>query len=499
MADPLTEKFKTLEEKVKALGPDTDGNLVIKISRRETLGVGGVMRPALVCTIGGASIAHAISPEVWLPRLLGGGRYTLAVFPPGVSTSPIVDGIDTELSGQPYPTPDLDAPKEDGWNGPKHVIYPLPRPSRESTPMVIQSPPGAGSSPSTSVPHTTSLGSGGPNLGAAQQEELRRAHEQYQAQIAALNQRLADEQRRREMDEIRSAQKREVDALKAEMRELLQRAVPPPPPPAPPQQSIGDLVKELLPAVLPVVTAIMASNAERERRAEERQNKVLEALANRPAISPEIKELMEAQRADQLPVTAILQQTAQATAAMASQMLSMAREVAEMQSGPEESAGIKVIREVGNAVQGIMSASTATPPGMKPRRLPKAEGTPVVSAPLAPAPAPTQALGEVVPLRSAAGATPLTLAQIKDLLLQQQDVEMIAQECVKSFETPEFQKALEAAKYDPGEMFKTLMTAEWLMANAAYATSFGQAFMKHGRAAGIFTEEGEEEEENEDV
>jgi hypothetical protein len=495
-SDTIADKFKALEEKVKALGPDADGALVIKISRRDQT-LGGVPRASLVCTLGGASVSHAINPEVWLPRLMGGGSYTLAVFPPGMSAGAIVDGIEVAtLSGESRPYPDLDAPKEEGWNGPKQIIYPLKRAVQEAfQPLNIQSPPGASNPPSTSAPQTqTSPGSGGSNPGAAQYyEDARRQQEYYAAQIRALEQRLADEARQREIAEIKAAQQRELAALRAEMKEAAAKAAVPPPPPPPAGPSIAETLKELLPIALPFVTSWMAANAERAARAEERQNKILEQMATRPVIPPEFKEMIELQRADALPMTTVLQQSAQATAAMASQMLSMAREVAEMNAGPEESAAIKAIREVGSAVQGIMSAAPASG-GQKARRLPKVSDGQMMPPPPQPPVPQQQAMSDLEPAAPTLGV----LARIKASLIAHEDPDQVAAACVKAFGTKEFQNALEAAQMDPRQMFENLMSAEWLVANSVYATAFGKAFMKHGQAAGIFREEGEEEEEGEE-
>lgn len=502
------DKFKILEEKLKALAePEADGNLTIKVSKKDVGFANNLFRPSLVCTLAGARTSHVMNPELWLPRLMGGGRYTLAVYAPGGAMSALVDGIEIELSGDPRAMPDYDALDDERWAGPKSILYPLKKApgSGAPTPLSIVSPPST--PPSTTVPQTQpSPGTG--SSGATHQDEMRRLQEHYAAQNAALQQQLAEERRqrieeahRREIEAERAERKREMEAQRQEMERLkaeMRTAVATPPARAP---SMIDGLRELLPVVLPMITSHMERSAERERRAEERQIETLKSLTARPAIDPMLKEILDRQAAEQLPMGAILQQTAAATASMTQQMMEMLRFQAEMNAGPEENSMIKVVREVGNAVQGIASAaaSSATPK----RRLPRQEPATVSPAP-APVAEPTQAMGDAPP------ASPQKIMErIKRLLTEgaeawpsqssedrAKNVDEVAKVCVKSYSSEEFQAALEAAKFEPLALFKALMTEQWLASNFEYANAFGAAFTKHGKIAGIF-QEGEEEDDGE--
>lgn len=484
------DKFKALEEKIKA-NADLDGSLVIKISQRQTLMPGMDMArsvPRLVCTLGGGSVTHLMNPEMWVPRLMGGGRFVLQAYAPGSTTSSIID-VDVDLGGDSRAVPDWDAVDESSWAGPRSLMFPTKNQRNtnnlpNSFPLSIASPPST-TTPNTIASQPSSSGTGG--SGATHQEDMRRMQEQYQSQIIAmqaqaqaLTQRLAEEQHRRELEAINAKHSQDMERMRREMQESISKIANQPPPPQ--GSSIGDTLKEVAPLVTTLFTGWMAMRAEqekqaaeRERRAEERQAEFMRSIANRPPIDPMLKEILDAQKANELPVSAILQQSAQATASVMATMSDMMIKFAEASAGPEENPMIKIAREVGAAIQGIVKASAGAP--KPPRQLPPQiqppqrvqEARPQPSEPPRPEVA---AMGEL-PVR------PVSLDTLKRMLEANEDPDKVARFVVASAQTPEFLKAIEAANYEPFAMFEALLGRPWIEANMAYVTAFTNALNAH--------------------
>ena len=124
MASDHTDKLKVLEEKVKGLDDkNADGNLMIKVSKRDTALPSGIYRSQIVCTLSGAAISHVANPELWLPALMGGGEFLLSVHAAGQSSVALVEGIPVTLIGDERRLPDLDVTSDPLWKGPKTIEW----------------------------------------------------------------------------------------------------------------------------------------------------------------------------------------------------------------------------------------------------------------------------------------------------------------------------------------------------------------------------------------
>ena len=498
MASDSTDKLKILEEKIKGLdNKNADGNLMIKVSKRDTAVPHGMYRPQIVCTLVGGAVSHVANPELWLPRLMGGGSFALGVFVPEASSVALVDGIEITLTGiEERRFPDLDATDDPAWKGPKTIIYPT-KSAKQGTPTTFASPPST--LPNTNTAPQSHVSGMGGGSGATSQEtaEMRRLIEEHRAYALNLQQQLEAERRqreedrhKREMEILRAQQQAENERQRQDMEKVREelKAIKnaPPPAPATPAPTFMEMLKEALPVAAPLITAWMAASAEKERRAEERLNKTLEAIAAKPAIDPMIKEMLDQKAASELPLATYMQQSAASTAALIGQMANMAKDMIEMSSGPEESMAVKAIREVGNVVQGIASSVSAPAP-KPPRRLPRVEGQ--QAAPAAPQ--------QPAAMHGLDGAPPTgVLAKLKAMLIAKEDPDKVAAETLRVYETPEFQRALEGVGGNPEALFGHLLGEEWIRANLEYANSFGTAFAKHvqsAQAAGD-PEEGPEEE-----
>lgn len=499
MAAASDEKIKILEEKVNALPEESRGDLTIKIKSKDPSQPGAISMPRLVCTMAAAHITHVANPELWLPQLMGGGRFELDVYLPGNNAAPAVSGFVFDLQGDPRSFPDHDVVESSAWKGPKKITYPMKpavKPPTTTIPTFIASPQSVSTNvaPQTSSSGPTSSGGVPPQY----LEELRRMQAESAAHIQMLQQQIADERRRaeeerhkRELEAMRAAQQAELAALKADLERIKSTpppAPPPPPPPAPEKPSLADMIRDILPAAAPLITAYFTSQAEERRRAEERQARAEERTAelikemrSRPAIDPTVEKMLERLSAEQQPASVLVQQSAQATATMAAQMMTMVQTMAESLQGPEESPVIKVVREVGGTLKDIVTAGAQQAQPKAPRRLPRSEGTPS-----APGAVPQQGAGFHGYDSAANGGAPSgVLARIREMLLAHEDPDKVAQAAVQAFPLAEFQKALREADMDANRMFENLMTSEWVAANSAYAIAFGQAFMKHAAMAGI--------------
>jgi hypothetical protein len=502
MASDHTDKLKVLEEKVRGLDDkNADGNLMIKVSKRDTALPSGIYRSQIVCTLSGAAISHVANPELWLPALMGGGEFLLSVHAAGQSSVALVEGIPVTLIGDERRLPDLDVTSDPSWKGPKTIIYPSKK-AIPPTPTVIASPPNMNTSLPGTAPQTPSQFSGGSG-GTHHDAELRRMIEEQRAYAQQLQQqlqesnRLRDEERhKREMEALKLRQESEMERQRQET-ERIRREVEAMKNAPPPQRgpSIAETLKELVPVLMPAITAYMGASAERERRAEERQAEILKAMQSRPAIDPVLKEILDQKAANELPVMTVLQQSAQANAAMMSQMMDMAQRYAEATAGPEENPVVKIAREVGSALRDI---ATPVVPAPRPRRLPRTEVVENDQVPPAASPAPAHNAA-MHGLEGAPAAKlpprPKILGRLKAMLIAHEDPEKVASETFKAYNTEEFQDALEEAGGDPVVLFQELLGNAWIEANIEYVNSFGQAFTRKMQVAASATTQEEEAEE----
>lgn len=513
------EKIKILEEKVNALAEGSRGDLTIKLKTKDPSAPGAISFPRHVCSLGAANISHVVNPELWLPQLMGGGWFEMDVFLPGANASPAVAGLLFHLQGETRAFVDHDAVDAPAWKGPGRITYPMKpasKPSSTATPTILSAPSqsvGASVAPQTSSPGSTPSGGVPPQY----LEELRRMQAEAAAQIQNLQNQIAEERRRaeeerhkRELEAVRAAQQAELAALKvaqqaelsafrAEMERLKTIATTPPPPPVE-KASLADMLRDIIPAATPLITAYFTSQAEERRRAEERQARAEERTAElikemraRPTIDPTVEKMMERMTAEQQPATALIQQSLQGQATMVTQMAELVRTVVDLTSGPEESPAMKIFREAMGTIKDVAAVSAQqTQP--KTRRLPKAEGavTPPPQNGAAQPPAAAGMHGYTPTDVGPASPSKNALDRIRDMLTAHEEPNKVAVAALQALQTPEFQKAIaEAGDFE--KLFSNLMTLEWIAANAAYAQAFGQAFQKQAMMAGMVgDDEGEE-------
>lgn len=531
MAVPTTEeKLKILEEKVNALPEGSRSDLTIKIKAKDPSQPGAISFPRNVCSLGGATLAHVVNPELWLPQLMGGGQFELDVYLPGGGATPVAAGFMFNLQGEARAYLNHDAVDAPDWKGPAKITYPMKpatKPASSATPTIISAlPQSAGTN---AAPQTSSFGTA-PSGGVPSQylEEMRRMQAEAAAQIQNLQNQIAEERRRaederhkRELEAIRMAQQAELASIKAaqqteliavraEMERLKTAASTPPPPPVE-KPSLTDMIRDILPAAAPLITAYLSSQAEERRRAEERQARAEERTAeliremrSKPAIDPTVEKMMERLAAEQQPATALVQQSLQGQATMLTQMAEVMRTVVELSSGPEESPGMKIFREAMGTIKDVAAAS-AQQAQPKPRRLPRAEGTNGAGANGAPPPSgtpsaqPSQGLHGYTPTDGSPPPPKNALERIREMLLAHEDPDKVAVAALHALQTPEFQKALSDSDMNFERLFSNLMTSEWVQANSAYAIAFGQAFQKQAMMAGMIGGDSEDEDAEEEA
>lgn len=143
------ESLRAINDKAK----EAD-SFVIKVMRRQG-GLGSI--PSLVANLSEASVQHITSPELWLPDLAGGGKYSLMAFHAGDLNRPIAGAIPFNVDGMEPRDVDSSALKKPNWRGPTVLDYPKESARVQTEDMgplySVQSPSGPGSGDSATRSH----------------------------------------------------------------------------------------------------------------------------------------------------------------------------------------------------------------------------------------------------------------------------------------------------------------------------------------------------------
>ncbi len=203
-----------ISEKAKKDGDE----FIVKIQRRRAPG----FTADLVATMSGAQHTHFVSPELWVPQLVGGGRILLAAYHASDQSKQVGGFVQVEIGAQgsaaqePHDV-DFAALKRSDWRGPAVIDYPLPQERRpQDDPGMYRIPgnspppaPGTGDSATASHPAwARSAGGGFPRLARPSYED--------DATDRALRDRGAVEAERRKVEEERLQNERERHAAQLE-------------------------------------------------------------------------------------------------------------------------------------------------------------------------------------------------------------------------------------------------------------------------------------------
>lgn len=112
----MDETLRAINEKSKEVD-----NFVIKVMRRNG-GLGSL--PSLIASFSDASVQHLISPELWVPDLAGGGKFTLQAFHASDLNKPVAGALAFNLDGQEPRDVDSAVTKKPNWRGPTTLEFP---------------------------------------------------------------------------------------------------------------------------------------------------------------------------------------------------------------------------------------------------------------------------------------------------------------------------------------------------------------------------------------
>lgn len=533
------EQLQILQEKVKNL-PNGD-DLTVKLYRRRGGVLGGAGIPDVIATLSGARLAHIANPELWIPRLAGGGAFLMTVYSSDDPVRPLVSNIPFVVEGQPRETTDLDAVVDPGWRGPGRLDWPERRVPQQGSYSVNLNlaPPGSSGSAAPQTQQTPGQGTPGVHFHQQPQPAVdpriaewmaqrEREFAEAKASLEMERQRIAHEAQR-ERDRLAAEQRfAQLEARLAAQAEAARAASVAPP--APPKESMADVLKAAVPIIQQVLTGQQEQRLEMLRLQQAQQQETREfmkAVLVRPAIDPTMLALIERRDANEQPASAILTQTTAAMSTMMENTMAMARFVAESSGAPAESPMLAAFREVAGAVEKIATASIQAPkpkprrqapPAQGPAPQPQLETAPVTATPAQGAPvAPAGAASNVVPFQRPSEAVVDGTAQVQvqhlagvdaleeglldrleQMIRAHEEPSKVAAYLVSIFNSDEFQDALEEAGGSIVTIFQARL-GTWAMdpANPPYLTALLDQIQEKGAVAGIFQDEGEEDDDQE--
>ncbi len=398
----MADKIYTADETItllraKASDPTAcpqGDNFRVKVFRRRTGTLTGI--PEHIVTMGDAQVLHIANPEVWLPRIAGGGNFMLSVYPAHDPTSPIGSNVPFNYGNEPMREVQVHAlaalVKTQGWQGPLSIVWPVPH---ELTPQQAQdlytatsmAPSGNPQvhAPQTNVPNGGIQGGPVP-FGNGQGFQLSPGYDPHFAQ------------REREMSE-REAKLRE-EALKRDFELRLkeieirytalvnQATARVDAAPKVPEKSI---IAELAPVLGPVLTQMISAQNEMrlamlksQETAAAQQQLLLTTLLSKPTVDPaitkledKIERMMESSGDDG--GAKMVHTMADAMSSMTGMMMSTLKAAAEAGFGggeKQEHPGLMAVREVARAIESFGSSYSgamkgrAGPPPAPARQLP---------------------------------------------------------------------------------------------------------------------------------
>lgn len=416
-----------------------------------------------VATFDDARVEHFANPEMWLPKVVGGAgergaSFVLAAYHMTDTVNALVQGIHYPILGAPKvdrdnkPTYDFEAMKSPLWNGPTKLVWPEPADMKMETTITIpfQSPLPGVNAPMAPVPQNTVPG-GATNPGnGLNLDALRTQLEFERSQLFEKSRALEESRHKMEMEQI----KRENDARFREMEARL----------AQPAVKQAGLV-ELLPAVLPMVQAIISSNNEMRKVMFEAQQDSAKQTTQL------LVQLME-KKTEETPGVKMLSQVTEAMGSMSKMMIDSMKAQMDALNGPEEPNNLKIVREVVKGISTVASGISRPKlvpvlPGQNPqapRPQPQMNGAPAQRPPVQrPVPQPQQVTQPKQQVPQAAETQPqMTIVdQIDHMIRQQMDVGLVATQFIKAIDDPAMNDALRKVGGDPVELFR-IRLGDWV-------------------------------------
>lgn len=385
MPDPKTYAPEETIALLQARANASQSNaFTVKIFRKRQLGD----RPDCIATVGDAEIAHVSNPEQWVPRLCGGGMFSLSVYHASDPTLPIGGMIQCNFDGLPK-APDRAAMGAQDWPGPRTLLYPALQPQPQF-PINYSNLPQGGfpAGQSTASPNTVpglQLGSPHPFTDPridqlTQQLNTERAA--ANAEIKRLNdERLADRERAaedRRQNDLKAIRAENAAAM-ADLKATFSAGAKP----------AGGLT-EIMTALTPIATQILAGQQEASRQAAAqaqtsaaKTDVLLTTLLSRPAIDPALLAIISSKGDGDSGMAHYME----AMSSMSKASIDLIRTAGDIQMGnnPPEPPAMMAIREVSKGLAligaGMSQSIKKKKDQQQPPRPPALAQLPVAAAP----------------------------------------------------------------------------------------------------------------------
>jgi hypothetical protein len=520
MAEPYhnEEVLAVLKQRIEADG-DT---FRIRVFRKKFQGA----FPEAIAVFDEVQINHLASPEVWLPRLVGGGQFTIRVYHSTDTAKPIgkdllfqITGAERELDPNMVNNPNYNGPRKLAWPTPPEQppgtnIHQFPAPM---VPQVI--------APQTSVPGGVPSGSGVQNVQPT-------AYDPHAAALMSKERELYQMQHKLELErlEMRNEMRMKELSMQVELRQSQAATAAA----AQPKSGGGtELIQVLVTALTPVLTAIIQG----QQAAQAAQTAMLQQIAQRPSMDPTMEKIIThhvLERRDDAPNAKIMSSMAESMSAVMDLQREAVKGALDMAGRGDEPNSIKIVRELVKAVGAASQAITMTKPGAapvvrpRPKALPGGKQQPPRRVAAAPVPVPPVAPG---PLPVAAEPTPVPVVvfedtptepavppdepgewdegeptivdRIEEMIRAKIDPKSVAATFIDAMNDPDMQDELQGANRDPVAMFKNRLGA-WLLESPDNVSYIQQELLPvlHERMKEEFggeSEDGEEDEGEEDA
>jgi len=294
------ETFNLIREKAK----ESD-EFTVKVMRRAHMGA----VPLLEATLSGANVQHFVNPELWLPNLCGGGNFTLQAWHASDTARPVGGFLQFKVD-QPTKAVDHATLKKPDWRGPSVLDYPqkeAPREAQQGSIYELSPPPAPGSGDSaTRSPQAWPRQAGGGSVHSSEYGGepawQGRAHFAQMGALEAERRKLEDQrlenEKQRHRDEIDSLKKSHEADMRSFKAEILSEVR------SKPVDTGSNAIVEMLKAQAEDRREAAKQAAEdrraaetraaeerraaeaRQERADERMNKLLEKMSDRPKEDP---------------------------------------------------------------------------------------------------------------------------------------------------------------------------------------------------------------------
>lgn len=393
MANPTHTAVFSHEETMKLINDrarEGGDSFTLRVTQKRP----GAMISTVILAFRGAGSSHFMTPEAWLPQIVGGGEYQISASHNSEANERIGSPILLKFDGTPSPRLLIEATRHPAWQGPSDLIYPNveAQAAAGQAPAPVQQAqqggqPGTGgpAQPQTQQFGGVTFTSGWGAPGQAQQAPggapapmQMHGMSADAASLLQLEARAREEVNRQrehlEKERLEAAFEMKLERAKLDMqRELSQReAARPAEKPAP---ALTEVIPAILSAIGPFWLQIQNANREaaerqaiRDRESQARFDQMaaesrtmmmtfVDKLSTRNDPSKEVMQIIEITKMQSAGHAELMSKTVEAMGTMSKISIGMIETMADQLQGPEANPMLEGIREITKAF-GVLSAGT---------------------------------------------------------------------------------------------------------------------------------------------